>query len=90
MVVRFYHATNPNVELPVFSSPPTLEELQKAVEGYLERVTPTNPTLKGAQVFVNEEGRMRLLPRNKDAEQATGIVPLFGNVVILTDPDLLR
>jgi hypothetical protein len=77
--------------------PVSLEQMQKAVDGYVERVF--NPNGDKCICIVNEEGQFREdLPINQPARELIAkewgvpsdeIVPIRGNVVILddTNPD---
>lgn len=73
---------NGNDQVPEQKGPPTLEQMQTWVDGYVELLP--NPPVRGAQWYANEDGRMRQLPVNKRAAGWYG-QPLFGNVVILTE-----
>jgi hypothetical protein len=59
----------------------TLDELQKAVGGWIEAVPGTR-----ARAYCNEEGRLRGLPLNQVASQRFGQV-LVGDVVELEKGD---
>jgi hypothetical protein len=61
---------------------PSLEELQKAVGGYIE---PVDRFLKeGTQAYANEEGLLRGLPRNAAATIAVKWpYPIVGPVVVI-------
>ena len=59
---------------------PTLEELQSAVEGYIEYVR--LPRGNGhQQMVVNEEGLIHGLPFNAEASRIAGVT-IVGNAVI--------
>lgn len=68
------------------AGPISLKEAQRAVGGYVEAVT----IPEGAQVLVNEEGKLLGLPRNASATelvQNAGLHPddhICGAVVVLT------
>ena len=57
---------------------PSLEDLQKAVDGYIEIVYLEN----GAQMIVNENGLVYNLPQNMAASEMAN-THIAGNVVIL-------
>ena len=57
----------------------TLEQLQAAVDGYIEIVQCRN--MPGHVAVVNEEGRIFGLPPNYPASQVVG-QPVVGNVLI--------
>lgn len=59
-----------------------LQQLQGLVGGMIELVQPQTATLRGADIWVNEEGLIHRLPFNRVASAATG-VPLVGDVVIV-------
>lgn len=67
---------------------PDLEFLQGQVGGYIELVT-----LDGAQLFVNEEGKIKGLPVNLQATEVFhfgGGNPedyIVGDAVVVTEPD---
>lgn len=56
----------------------TLEEMQAAVGGYIERVT-----IRGGEVYVDEDGIAKGLPLNLKASQMAGM-DLLGNALVLT------
>lgn len=58
--------------------PPTLEEAQNFVGGYIEIIYLKD----GSQMIVNEEGRLFMLPQNKEASLIAGRC-IVGNVLIL-------
>lgn len=62
-------------------STPELEDMQEAVDGWLEGV-PVKSLGRGV-LFANEEGLLRGLPFNEQASSLAGR-PLVGNVVVLT------
>lgn len=62
---------------------PTMEEMQKIVGGYIERVV-----IKGGEMYVNEEGFINMLPVNTAATSRvmygpnrTGL-PIVGDVLL--------
>lgn len=61
------------------TTPPTLEQAQQDVGGYVELITLRD----GSQMLVNEEGRLLDLPYNVSASQASGQY-IVGDAVILT------
>ena len=63
--------------LPVEGAHLSLDQLQKAVEGYIEVVR-----IQGGWIVCNEEGRLRKLPPNV---AALGFV---GNVVLCKDGEM--
>lgn len=63
------------------NSSPSLEDLQEAVDGWLEGI-PVKSLGRGV-LFANEEGLLRGLPFNEQASSLAGR-PLVGNVVVLT------
>jgi len=56
----------------------SLEEMQAAVGGYIERVQ-----IRGGEVYVDEDGRMKGLPLNMKASMLAGM-DLCGNALVLT------
>lgn len=66
--------------------PPTLEQMQGWVEGYIEPVP--DQTGVADQVFVNEEGRIKDLPLNVPASNLLSQY-LYGNAVLLTGRHVL-
>ena len=58
--------------------PPTLEEAQGIVEGYVERLTLPD----GSQMLVNEEGLLKGMPVNRTASLIAGM-NIVGPVLIL-------
>jgi hypothetical protein len=91
--IEWIHAVDGTVTSTEAKSPPSLEELQKYVEGYIEVVNvlvDDEPT----QMIVNEEGLLRRLPVNVTASKhyATYALkemrcfpptPICGNAVLL-------
>jgi len=78
------------IESHPLSSPPSLEDLQKAVGGYLE-VVPHFEKFGGewAMMFCNEEGKLHHLPPNPFAMTLTSDLfrandYLVGDVVIIS------
>lgn len=63
------------------NSSPSLEDLQEAVDGWLEAVSVNS--FEPCVLFVNEEGLLRGLPPNEQASHIAGR-PLVGNAVLLT------
>jgi hypothetical protein len=76
------------------ASPPSLDELQTLVDGYIELLTwPTHNVQfddEPAQFYVNEEGLIRGLPVNEKGSALAAVDlwnmgrPLVGTVVVLT------
>jgi len=60
---------------------PQLDWLQKAVDGYVERI-PLNIGGEPYEIYVNEEGLIHKLPFNEMASHIANIA-LVGNVVIV-------
>lgn len=63
----------------ISDKPPTLEEAQDFVGGYVELVELSG----GAQLLVNEEGLLRGLPYNSEAS-AVSHLNIVGPVILLT------
>lgn len=85
--------TDGSVEEKILENAPSLEDLQKGVEGYIETVPGfTQYEKKLCVAFCNEEGKLQGLKVNEKAtflwwEQYPGIKPfdaLVGNVVVIT------
>lgn len=55
----------------------SLEEMQAAVGGYIERVT-----IRGGEIYVDEEGLLKGLPLNQKASELAGR-DLVGNALVL-------
>lgn len=55
----------------------SLDEMQKLVGGYIERVT-----IKGGEMYVDEEGLLKNLPLNQKASELAGR-GLVGNALVL-------
>lgn len=84
------YADGTKTEKVYTGSTPELEDMQEAVDGWLEKINRKgmNRWLDGKQsvpfvAFMNEEGMLRGLPINKQASESfqMGIV---GNVIVLT------
>lgn len=79
-----YRILKPDGSVETIAGTPTLEKLQEAVGGWIERV----PHLFGAPIgpeyeaYANEEGLLHQLSLNVRASELTGI-PLVGTVVIV-------
>ena len=58
---------------------PTLKEAQEFVGGYIEAITFPNDDL----LIINEEGKLKELPYNKDASEVW--VSHFGTSAVVTD-----
>lgn len=66
--------------LELLTEPPSLAQLQAAVQGFVEPV-PTHP---GHHAYCNDEGRVRGLPVNRGASNYLALsFPLVGSVAIL-------
>lgn len=66
---------------------PSVEDMQKAVGGFFERINTFQPMLQRMfTVFANEDGRMLNLPYNKVASRIAGRT-IVGNV-LLTGPEV--
>jgi len=65
------------------NKPPTLEEMQELVGGYVEHAKPLVPS-DGVerQYFINEDGKSLSLEPNPQATDHLGY-PIVGNLVIL-------
>lgn len=68
----------------------TLEELQKAVGGYIEILHPPDPKLL---MVVNEEGKLKGLPNNDEATRLMGenLLPgdyIVGNALVCWNKDI--
>lgn len=67
----------------------TLEELQKLVNGYVERIAMPD----GSAMYVNEDGKLKDLPYNIKATsilKKCGLIPydyIVGDVVILSNEE---
>ena len=67
----------------------TLEELQKLVGGYIERISMPD----GKAMYVNEDGKIKGLPYNIKATamlEMHGLIPndyVVGNVVVLSNDE---
>ena len=67
----------------------TLEELQKLVDGYIERIAMPD----GQAMYVNEEGKIKDLPYNIKATtilKMHGLIPndyVVGDVVVLSNDE---
>ena len=63
---------------------PSLEELQKAVGGYIEGVTTAN----GGRFYCNEEGKLMRLPHNPAANTMIDFDDyIVGDVVVMEEGD---
>ena len=67
--------------------PPTLEEMQEFVGGYIE-ITRVWWQGKWAQMIVNEEGLLKRLPVNEFASLKHECDVIVGNALILEDLEL--
>jgi hypothetical protein len=65
------------------SAPVSLEDLQKAVGGYIQIVRFHYPEGKTGLAYVNEEGYLLNLPINHAASVVLGM-PIVGDVVFVT------
>lgn len=65
---------------------PTLEELQKAVDGYIEMVTLND----GRVMIINEEGKLKGLELNPVATEmfAPGYDVIVGNAIVMKREEL--
>jgi hypothetical protein len=71
-------------------TPPSLEEAQKFVGGYVEVVSFVAPLESGnhvAQLLVNEEGLLMGLPVNEEASRLAG-QRIVGNALLLIEEAL--
>jgi hypothetical protein len=87
------HADGRITELP--KREPTLEELQKAVGGYIE-VLCIRWLDRPAMLILDEDGKMKGYPRNSKATHTAlataGIAPtdfIVGDVVVLCGPEVM-
>lgn len=76
--------TDGYVEDKEWPTVPSLEEMQRIVGGYIERVTAMSLTIEEEyEVIVNEDGLMLGLSFNEAAEGLTGYT-FFGDVLIFS------
>lgn len=64
-----------------------LRSLQKAVNGWIEFVSPRNNPIKGLSLVVNEEGRILNLKENPIASSYYGLGSLAGDVAVVKNVD---
>lgn len=74
------------VERVQTSEIPTLEELQRLVGGYIESVPVRIPVSDKPVMIVNEEGKLKGLPRNR---AATSVARLFEGDYVAGDAVLI-
>lgn len=78
-IARIIHADGTEEKLPVpTDSEAELRFLQEKVKGFIEFVR----TVSGDIMYVNEDGRLLLLPHNKQASLLAGQF-IFGTAVLI-------